>query len=122
LRLASGFTFSSDIFVQAVKTLSLSTVKVKPPITDEVCLVKDGSIGAQERIFRKTTLAISCAHMESLAFSLSISIVSTLNLSFTAKSGFGNFGQDGVIFTRGTRNGFKKPIKTLMITTMTLSK
>ena len=70
-----GLTFGSDFVVEAVEAFGFSTVKVEPPITNEVSLVENGAIGAQEGVFGKTTLAISSTDMESLAFSFSISIV-----------------------------------------------
>jgi len=74
--LAGGLPFSSYIIVEAVKAFGFGTVKVKPPITDKVSLVENGSVGAQERVFGQTTLAIGGTYMESLAFSINITIIS----------------------------------------------
>ncbi len=79
LRLGSGLTFSSDFIVQAVKTFGFSTVKVEPPVADEVSLVENGAIGAEEGVLGKAALTISSADMESLAFGLGISIISLNN-------------------------------------------
>lgn len=58
------------------KSLSLGTVYIEPPVTDEIFLVEDSSIGAEEGILSKVTLQISGANVEGLAFGLRISIVS----------------------------------------------
>ena len=51
-----GFPLSSNILVQAVKTLSRAAVEVEPPVTDEVLLVEDGAIGAEEPAIEKNAL------------------------------------------------------------------
>merc|ERR1712241_225531 len=62
--------------------IGLSTVKVEPPVADEVVLVEDGTVGAEERVFGKTTLSVISTDMEDLALSLGVSIVTSGNLSF----------------------------------------
>ena len=57
-------------------TWSLWAVKVEPPIADEVVLVEDGSVGAEEGVLGKATLAISSADVEHLALGFRVSIVS----------------------------------------------
>ena len=75
---ASGksLTFGSNVVVQAVKAFGLSTIKVEPPITDKVVLVENSSVGAEERVFGKTSLTVSSTDVEHLALSLGISVVS----------------------------------------------
>ena len=70
-----GLTLGSDLIVQAVETFGLGTVKVEPPITDEVSLIENGTIGAQKGVFGKTTESVSGTNVESLAFGVGIGIV-----------------------------------------------
>ena len=76
LRLRSGLSFGGNVFVEAVEAFGFSTVKVEPPITNEVSLVEDGTVGAQEGVLGKASGAIGGADMESLTFGLGISVVS----------------------------------------------
>ena len=68
-------SFSGDVIIDGVKTFSFCTVKVEPPVTDEVVLVEDGAIGTEEAVLGQTTLAISGTDVEHLALSLGVSIV-----------------------------------------------
>jgi len=95
-------TLSGDIVVQAVQSLGLGAVKVEPPVTDEVVLVKHGSVGAEEAVLGKTTLAVGCANVENLALSLGVGVVSSVHLTVTGESGLRCFGIDGVVFTGDT--------------------
>jgi len=97
-------TLSGDIVVQAVQTLGLGAVKVEPPVTDEIVLVEDGTVGAEETVLGKTTLAVGCANVEHLALSLRIGVIPTVHLTVTSESGLRCFGVDGVVFTRDTGN------------------
>ena len=84
--------------------LGLSAVKVEPPVADEVVLVEDGSIGAEEAVLGQTALTVSGADVEDLALSLGIGIVATINLSLAAEGSLGDLGQNGVVLTRGAGN------------------
>ena len=57
------------------KSSRLCTVNIEPPVTDEVVLVEDGSIGAEEAVLGKTSSTISSADVECLTLSFWISIV-----------------------------------------------
>ena len=95
-----GLALGPDVVVEAVETLGLGAVEVEPPVTDEVLLVEDGAVGAEEskkiwkliihlnserlealmnirdlRVFGESTKTISCANVESLAFRLGVSVV-----------------------------------------------
>ena len=48
--------------VQVVEALGVATIKVVPPVTDEVLLVKHGTIGAEEAV----EVAVSLAHVKHL--------------------------------------------------------
>jgi len=56
--------------------LCFRAVEVEPPIADEVVLVEDGSVGAEEGLLAQTTVAISSADVEGLAFGIGVSVVS----------------------------------------------
>ena len=70
------FTLSGNVFIQRVETFGFWAIKVEPPITDEVFLVKDGSVGAEEGVFGKASKTIGCAYVECLAVSFGVGIVS----------------------------------------------
>ena len=76
LGLRSGLSLGSNVFVEAVEAFGFSTVKVEPPITNEVALVEDGTVGAQEGVLGQTTSTVGGTDMESLTFGLGISVVS----------------------------------------------
>ena len=46
--LGSLLALSLDLVVDGVETLGLGAVEVEPPIADEVLLVEDGAVGAEE--------------------------------------------------------------------------
>ena len=73
-----GLTLGGNLLVQLVQTLGGGAVKVEPPVADEVVLVEDGSIGAEEAILGQTSLSISSADVECLALGLRISIVTLI--------------------------------------------
>ena len=100
----SGGTFGGDLVVAAVQILGLGTVKVEPPVADEVVLVEDGAVGAEEAILGEATLSVSGANVEHLALGLGICVVSSIHLSVAGESGFGGFGVDGVVFTGDAGN------------------
>ena len=99
-----SLTFGGDIVVQAVQTLGLSAVKVEPPVADEVVLVEDGTVGAEEAILGEAALSVSGANVEHLALGLGICVVSSIDLTVAGESGFGGFGVDGVVFTGDAGN------------------
>jgi hypothetical protein len=70
-----GFTFGGDFFVQGIEAFGFGAVKVEPPIADEVVLVEDGSVGAEEGVLGKSTLSVGGADVEHLALGLRVSIV-----------------------------------------------
>ncbi len=70
-----GLALSSNLLILGVQTLSFIAVKVEPPVTDEVVLVEDGSVGAEEAVLGEAALTVSCADMEGLTLGLRVSIV-----------------------------------------------
>ena len=79
-------TFRIKLIVEEVEGLSLGAVHVEPEVTDEVLLVKEGAIGAEEGVLVEATQAVSYADLESLTLQLGVRVVTTFNLNFTSKS------------------------------------
>ena len=80
-----GLTLSSEVVIEAVKTLGLGAVKVEPPVADEVVLVEHGAVGAEEAVLGEATGSVSCADVESLALGLGVRVV-TFNKLLGASS------------------------------------
>merc|ERR1712123_268158 len=99
------FSFSSNLVIERIELLSGGAVEVEPPVTDKVVLVEEGSVGTEEAVLGETTGSISSADVESLAFSLRVSVVTSINLSITGKTRFRDFSVDWVIFAGDARNG-----------------
>ena len=65
-----------NVFIERIKGFCFGTIKIEPPITDEIILVEYSSIGAEERVLSKSSLTISSTDVKYLAVSFGISIVS----------------------------------------------
>ena len=72
--------FSMNLLVDSVEILSQTTVNIEPPVTDEVLLVEQGTIGTEEAVLGQPSLTISGTNVEWLAVSLNISIIASFNL------------------------------------------
>ena len=60
----------------------MRTVNVEPPVTDEVLLVEDGSVGTEEAVGDQVTLSVSqSTEMEHLTLCSWVSILATLHLN-----------------------------------------
>ena len=68
-------SFSSNLVVEGVEVLGSGAVKVEPPVADEVVLVQDCSVGAEEAVLGEPTSAIGRADVERLALSLGVRVV-----------------------------------------------
>ena len=71
-----GLLLGTDVIIDGVKGFGLGTVKVEPPVADEVVLVEDGSVGAEEGVLGEATVAISGTDVEHLAEGLRVGVVS----------------------------------------------
>ena len=67
------------LVVAGVEALGLRAVKVEPPVADEVLLVEDGAVGAEEGLRAQAAQAVGDAHVEDLAVGRRVGVV-TLNL------------------------------------------
>ena len=70
-----GFPLGGDIFVKGVESRGGGAVEVEPPVADEVVLVEDGSVGAEEGVFGEASVAIVAANVKHLALGLGIGII-----------------------------------------------
>merc|ERR1719500_1643765 len=104
-------TFSSDVIVERIEVLCLSTVEVEPPVADEVVLVEDGSVGAEEAVLGQTSSSISCADMEHLTLRLFIRVIASINLTVTRKGSFRGFREDRVVLAGDSGNSVHQHFK-----------
>ena len=103
---AGRVTLGSDLIIERVETLRRSAVEVEPPVADEVVLVEESSVGAEEAVLGKTTSTVGGANVEDLAFSFGVGVVSTVHLAVTRKSGLRHLGIDRVILSGHSGHGF----------------
>ena len=66
------------LIVPRVETLGLRAVKVEPPVADEVLLVEDGAVGAEEGLRAETAEAVGDTHMERLAVGRRVGVVTLI--------------------------------------------
>ena len=89
----------SDLVVETVEILGGGTVKVEPPVADEVVLVEESSVGTEEAVLGQTSSSVSSADVEDLALSLGVSVVTSVNLAVTDESRLGDLGVDGIVLS-----------------------
>jgi len=94
----------SKLVVQGVESLGIGTVKVKPPIADEVVLVEDGSVGAEEGPLGPGAIPILGTDVEHLALGLGVGVVASNFLTLAGECGFGDLAKNGVVFAWGSGN------------------
>jgi hypothetical protein len=67
-------------------------------------LTEDGTVGAEERVLGEAALAVSGADVKNLAFGLGVGVVASVNLPNTTKAGIRNFGINGIVLSRHSRD------------------
>ena len=102
---------SSDLIIEAVEVLGSGAVKVEPPVADEVVLVEESSVGAEEAVLGQTSGAVSSADVESLALGLGVRVVTSIHLTVTSEAGLGDLGEDGVILSRHSGDGILQHVQ-----------
>ena len=63
-----------------VTHLGGGAVEVEPPVADEVVLVEESPVGAEEAVLGQTASTVSSADVESLALSLGVRVVTWKNI------------------------------------------
>ena len=64
----------------------MGAVHVEPEVTDEVLLVKEGPVGAEEGELVEPTHTVGDTDLERLALQLGVGVVTTLHLDFESQS------------------------------------
>ena len=73
-----GCLLCCDLLVDGVVRLRQGAVHVEPPVTDEVLLVEQSPIGAEETVLGQTTVSEVGTNVEWLAVSLWVSVVTLI--------------------------------------------
>ena len=76
----------------------LRTVHIEPPVTDEVLLVKQSSVGTEEAVLDQRVAAVRSTNMESLTVSVCVSVVPFYLVS-TGKLGLRRGHEDGIVLS-----------------------
>ena len=72
---AQGISLGSVLIIEAVEVLGGGAVEVEPPVADEVVLVEESTVGAEEAVLGQTASSVSSADVESLALGLRVRVV-----------------------------------------------
>jgi len=78
--LGGCFPLCCNLSIQGIQPLGLRAVKIKPPVTNEILLVENCSIGTEERVFGETSLAITCANVKDLTLGIRVTVISPIHL------------------------------------------
>ena len=73
--MAGGLPGGVQLVIERIEMFSLVTVDIEPPVTDEVLLVEQSSIGAEEAVLGKSASTIVPADVERLALCLRVGVV-----------------------------------------------
>jgi len=65
-------SLSGYLIIESVELFSQGAINIEPPVTDKVLLVEQGSVGTEEAVLGKTTIAITATDVEDLALGLGI--------------------------------------------------
>ena len=101
---SQSFSLCGDLVVEGVEVLSGGAVEVEPPVADEVVLVEEGSVGAEEAVLGETSGTISCADVERLALGLGVRVVTSVHLTLAGEAGLRHLGVDRVVLARHARD------------------
>ena len=107
-KLETCLSLSCDLIVQAVEVLGGGAVHVEPPVADEVLLLEQGAVGAEERELGETGVAVVGADVERLALRLGVAVVTTVHLAVAGERGLRNGGKDGVVLPWNAWNSIFK--------------
>ena len=99
-----GLPLCSNLVIERVERLCQGAVNIEPPVANEILLVHQSPIGAEEAELVKAAVAVAAADVEGLALSLWASAVSALHLAITGETGVRNLGEYRVILSGNSRN------------------
>ena len=74
-----------DLVVEPVEVLGGGAVDVEPPVTDEVLLLEEGAVGAEEGVLGQAAAPVPGADVEGLALGLGVPVVTAVNLPVAHK-------------------------------------
>ena len=63
------------LLIETIQALGGRAVDIEPPVADEVLLVEEGSVGAEERVLEEAAVAVVGAHVEGLTVGLSVGVI-----------------------------------------------
>merc|ERR1712223_1788452 len=78
---AQGVSLGSVLIIETVEVLGGGAVEVEPPVADEVVLVEESSVGAEEAVLGEAASSVGGADVESLALGLGVSVVTSVHLT-----------------------------------------
>ena len=104
-KLETCLSLSCDLIVQAVEVLGGGAVHVEPPVADEVLLLEQGAVGAEERELGETGVAVVGADVERLALRLGVAVVTAVHLAVAGERGLRRNCIDGVVLPWSARDG-----------------
>ena len=74
-----------NLIVQRPEVLGGGAVNVEPPVADEVLLLEERAVGAEEGVLGEAGVAVIGADVESLALCLWVAIVPSVHLTVTGE-------------------------------------
>ena len=93
-----------NLIVQRPEVHRGGAVHVEPPVTDEVLLLEEGAVGAEEGELGQARVAVVGADVESLALRLGVAIVPSVHLTVAGERGLRRNGIYGVVLSRSARD------------------
>ena len=75
-----GLTLRGDLIVDAVEILGHRAVHVEPPVTDEVLLLEQSAVGAEEGVLGASSHSVIGTDVEHLTLGLGVRVVTAIHL------------------------------------------
>ena len=93
-----------NLIVQRPEVFRGGAVHVEPPVADEVLLLEEGAVGAEEGELGQARVAVVGADVESLALRLGVAVVPSVHLTVAGERGLRRNGIYGVVLSRSARD------------------
>ena len=93
-----------NLIVQRPEVLGGGAVHVEPPVADEVLLLEECAVGAEEGVLGEAGVAVVGADVESLALGLWVAIVTSVHLSVAGERSLRWDCIYGVVLSRSARD------------------